>query len=239
VNPYYETPNGALYRGDAFEFMEDLNLKYALAAKAVITDPPYGISLSSSGAGCSKTSLWTEIENLARFYSLWFKSCGERMLGDDGFLAVFGNYKSVPALYKAFLLTNFKVESAVIWDKEHIGPGMTGFRHSYEVVALGVKGKAAIADRTRRDVVRHKWQSQYGNTGHPAEKPVSLLKWLVESMTGPGDLVFDPFVGSGTTAVACEETGRRWLAVEAEERYCEIAIKRLAAVREQLSIEEA
>jgi DNA modification methylase len=227
MTPFYETASGRLYCGDVFDFLENPPLEYCAEVKAIITDPPYGISLSSSGASCTKTSLWTEIENLAQFYGMWFKDFYSKMLADQGFLAVFGNYKSIPSLTKAFLLAGFNLENALIWDKEHIGTGVKGFRRSYEVVALGIKGAAAIKDRTRRDVFRYKWQSQYGNSGHPAEKPVPLMKWLIDSLTEPGDLIFDPFAGSGTTAIACEETGRRWLACEMEQSWCEVAVRRI------------
>jgi site-specific DNA-methyltransferase (adenine-specific) len=227
MTPFYETELGRLYHMDCFDFLSNPPCEYGGSVRAVITDPPYGINLSSSGSSCSKTGLWTEIENLARFYAIWFKECYLKMLAENGLMAVFGNYKSIPALHKAFLLSNFDPQNAVVWDKEIFGPGMIGFRRTYEIVALGIKGTASIKDRNRADVHRCKWQSQHGETGHPAEKPVQLLKWLVESLTEPGDLVFDPFAGSGTTAIACEETGRRWVGIEMEQHWCEIAAKRL------------
>jgi DNA modification methylase len=230
MTPFYETELGQLYCGDSFDFLENPPFEYMQSVKAVITDPPYGISLCSSGASCRKTSLWTEIENLARFYMPWFESCHVKLLAEQGFMTVFGNYKSIPSLHKAFLLTGFDPQNAVVWDKELFGPGMVGFRRSYEVITLGVKGKASVKDRTRRDVYRYRWQSQLGDTRHPAEKPVPLLKWLIESLTEPGELVFDPFVGSGTTAVACEKTGRRWLAIEMELNWCEVTKRRIETI---------
>jgi DNA modification methylase len=139
--PFFETKNGKLYKGDCLELLAQIPTAYLGAAKAIITDPPYGVRLSSSGDGSSKTSLWTEIENLAHFYTMWFREC-YKILKDDAFLAVFGNFKSIPALYKAFLMSGFTPVNAVVWDKEHIGPGMIGFRASYEIVAIGIKGNA-------------------------------------------------------------------------------------------------
>jgi site-specific DNA-methyltransferase (adenine-specific) len=64
--------------------------------------------------------------------------------------------------------------------------------------------------------------------GHPSPKPERLMLWLVSELSNPGDLILDPFMGSGTTLVAAKQLGRRAIGIEIEERYCEIAVKRLA-----------
>jgi DNA modification methylase len=63
---------------------------------------------------------------------------------------------------------------------------------------------------------------------HPAQKPVALMRWIIDRWASPGDLVLDPYMGSGPIARACLDTGRRYIGIEIEERYCEIAVKRLA-----------
>lgn len=63
---------------------------------------------------------------------------------------------------------------------------------------------------------------------HPTQKPVKLMRWIVENWTDPGDLVFDPYMGSGPVAKACQELGRRYIGVEIVEEYCQAAVNRLA-----------
>jgi site-specific DNA-methyltransferase (adenine-specific) len=63
--------------------------------------------------------------------------------------------------------------------------------------------------------------------GHPAQKPLALIERIVLSSSAPGDLVLDPFLGSGTTAVVCEKHGRNWIGIEASPQYCEMAQRRL------------
>ncbi|GAB5560417.1 MAG: site-specific DNA-methyltransferase [Synoicihabitans sp.] len=70
--------------------------------------------------------------------------------------------------------------------------------------------------------------------GHPSQKPVRLIEMLVRSSTRKGDLVLDPFLGSGTTAVVCEKLARRWIGIERETEYCEIANKRIARIGDRL-----
>src|SRR5690606_26050441 len=67
-----------------------------------------------------------------------------------------------------------------------------------------------------------------GGTGHMTEKPLSLMRELVALFTSPGDLILDPYAGSLTTAVAAYQLGRRCIAIEREERWCEVGVKRLA-----------
>ena len=62
---------------------------------------------------------------------------------------------------------------------------------------------------------------------HPTQKPVALIGWLLKKFSQENDLIFDPFLGSGTTAVACEKLGRRWIGIEISEKYCEIAARRI------------
>ncbi|MFC2469712.1 MAG: DNA-methyltransferase, partial [Negativicutes bacterium] len=62
---------------------------------------------------------------------------------------------------------------------------------------------------------------------HPTQKPVDLLRWLIRTYTDEGDTILDPFMGSGSTGVACVQEGRRFIGIEQEEKYFEIAMKRL------------
>lgn len=79
-------------------------------------------------------------------------------------------------------------------------------------------------------------QGDSGNRHHPTEKPVSLMKWAIEKYTKPGDTVFDPFMGSGTTGVACIKTGRNFVGIEISEGYYKVAEKRIREAQAQLPI---
>jgi DNA modification methylase len=90
-------------------------------------------------------------------------------------------------------------------------------------VALFAGNEFSIDDRGIPDIRREQWSSQKPN--HPAEKPLGLVRWLAE-ISG-GDLTLDPFLGSGTTLVACKQLGRKGIGVEIEERYAAIAAERV------------
>jgi len=71
-------------------------------------------------------------------------------------------------------------------------------------------------------------KSERGSSLHPTQKPVELMRWLVEKFTKPGDLVLDPYMGSGPIARACADLGRRYVGIEMVEDYCAIAVSRLS-----------
>jgi len=72
---------------------------------------------------------------------------------------------------------------------------------------------------------------------HPNKKPVSLMRWCIELATNPGDTILDPFMGSGTTGVACVQTGRNFIGIELDEDYFKIAEKRIAEAQPPLFVD--
>jgi DNA modification methylase len=121
----------------------------------------------------------------------------------------------------------------LVWDKEWIGPGgTTGLRPSYELVALLTTGDFSIADRGLPDVQRFKWSSIKPN-GHPAEKPVSLMRWLVDNSTKPAATVMDPFMGSGTTGIAAINSGRSFIGIEQDPEWFRLACERIENAQRQ------
>lgn len=133
----------------------------------------------------------------------------------------------------AMKLAGFQVKSEVIWDKVMHGMGdcKAQFAPTHENVVFAVKGKFSFPGKRPRDVVTyHKLAS--GEMIHPTEKPVGLLTSLVNAVTKPGDLILDPFAGSGSTLVAAKKSGRRFIGVELDDEYYEKARRRIEEVVE-------
>ena len=131
------------------------------------------------------------------------------------------------------------IESLLIWDKAFPGTGsLKGLRPSYEMVALWVGDRFAISDRGLLDIQRFKWSTTKPN-GHPAEKPVSLVQWLIEISTKPGGVIFDPFAGSGTTAEACIKTGRNFIGSEIDPNWHKYAVGRVERIEQQIPLFES
>lgn len=118
---------------------------------------------------------------------------------------------------------------AVVWDKSGRGHGLGWrFRRDYEFVMVAHRtgGRLAWADDV---AVPNIWFVQpTDNANHPNEKPVELVSKFITLTTTENDLILDPFGGSGTTAIAAKQTGRRCIVIEQDESYCEIAARRLS-----------
>jgi len=145
------------------------------------------------------------------------------MLPDGGSFLSFIDWRQWPNLVGALETCNYRVQGMVVWDKGSMGLG-NGFRSQHELVCHASKGVPTVADRGIGNVLRYPREPP---VDHPSPKPEALMYRLIECVTESGDLVLDPFMGAGTTLRAAKNAGRRAIGIEVEERYCEIAAKRL------------
>lgn len=209
--------DATLYLGDCLEILPTLP-----KVDAWITDPPYGINTKSDGSG--KLSPWGDLCNSAYWYAAWITEA-RRRLHPTGALWTCLNWRSLVTFQKAACDISWPIESLMVWDKQWIGPGgQRGLRPSYELVALFANPDFAILDRSLPDVQRFQVGSFKPN-GHPAEKPVSLMAFLVKH--SPGPLIGDCFMGSGTAGVAAVAAGRAFIGIEQDPRWFDIACRRI------------
>lgn len=221
MTPYYDEDGITIYHGDALDVLPTLP-KVSL----VVTDPPYIIGAVSAGNMSSKAGSWGDMMNSSLWFSTWYRMCADR-LRRDGAIWTFCNWRSVPVVMKAAIDADLPVVSMLVWHKDWIGPGgLVGLRPSYELAALLPMPEFAIPNRGLPDMWTEQWSSHKPN-GHPAEKPVPLMRRLIAA-SEPTGVVLDPFMGSGTTLKAAQEYGVPAIGIESEERYCEIAVQRLA-----------
>lgn len=224
VSPYYDHGGITIYHGDCREILPQME-----SARLIVTDPPYIFGIASTGQE-GKAGGWGDLMNSSIWYESWMTEAKRLTENKQGAAWIFNSWRSFPVLARAAYGARWPIESLMVWDKEWIGPsGMKGLRPSYELAALFVHDQFAIANRGLPDIWRSKWSSHKPN-GHPAEKPVALLRRIIGE--SGGGRVIDPFCGSGSTLVAAKIEGCQAVGIEIEERYCEIAAKRLA--QEQL-----
>jgi DNA modification methylase len=126
------------------------------------------------------------------------------------------------------MYSRFDYLKALIWDKGHVGLGRI-WRNQHEMIIAARWNDSKFNEdgRLRADVLQHN-ATPSDDRDHPVEKPESLLADLIVPTTMPDHIVLDPFLGSGTTLSAAKKLGRRAIGIEIEEKYCEIAAKRLS-----------
>lgn len=190
---------------------------------AVITDPPYGIGYESRTGARVKND---------KSPFIWFLYDAFRVLKPNGgALACFTRWDVQQAFIDAMRIAGFVVKSEVVWDKVSHGMGDTKaqFAPSHENILFAVRGKYAFPGARPRDVLTHKKLGSASRV-HPTEKPVGLLEDIITSVTRPGDLILDPFAGSGSTLAAAKQTGRRYIGVELDAGHFETARQRLEGI---------
>lgn len=225
MKPYYERGGITIYHGDALEVLPALQ---AGIADMVATDPPYMLGGASTRRGERPQSPVADWTNASRWYRDWLAE-SFRISKPAAPAWMFGNLRTLPVLEIAVQSLARRVTSTLVWNKDWIGVGsMNGLRCQYELVFLMGGPDFAIANRSVGDIWTEKWASSRPN-GHTQEKPESLMRRLIQVSDPPaGGLIVDPFMGSGTTLVAAAAESRNAIGVEIEERYCEMAAKRLS-----------
>ena len=223
MKPYYEKRGITVYHGDCREVLPALK---AESCDLIVTDPPYGQQWQS---GCRRLKFGVMKGDDDPRLGAEATALALRVLRPRRHLYLFGRH-DLSALNVTALVE-------LIWDKM-----LTGLSHphgawskSHEVISFAVKvppceklRNNAIPARMRRGTVLRYRRLNATQVRHPAEKPVGLLRELIESSSRMGEMVLDYFAGVGSTLVAAALEGRRAVGIEIEERWCEVAAKRLA-----------
>ena len=234
MTPYHEQDGISIYHGDCLDVLDAIG---PVALTAVVTDPPYAsgarteAAKSSSGAmvrGARWAAKPIENDQMTTTGFVWLirEVClrVRDSLVEGGALLAFIDWRQWPNLVGAVETTNMRVNGMVVWDKQSYGLG-NGFRAQHELVLFASKGTARIVDRNVGNVLAFRRDD---NEDHPSPKPVGLMRDLLRVVAGPGDLILDPFMGSGSTLVAARTLGMRAIGVESDERHCETAARRLS-----------
>lgn len=234
MTPYYADEAVTLYLGDTLDVLRELPVA---PIAALVTDPPYSsgnLPESMKQKAAPRLRGWTwqdkvmETDQLSTLGFVWLMRAvlveARLRLSEGGSLCVFIDWRNWGNLVGAVESAGFRVNNMVVWDKRQIGMG-NGFRNQHELVLYGSLGTPRVISHAVPNVLACKREE---NDLHQSPKPVALMQRLLEVVSAPGDIVLDPFLGSGSTLLAAKASGRKGIGIEIEERYCEIAAQRLA-----------
>jgi len=214
--PYYDDGRGiVIYHGDCREILPHLE-----PVDLVLTDPPYFVPAVHHATREGTSKSWGNLSILEHFFRDTFKAFP---LKPTGCAYVFCNGQSFPIMYRSGY-DIFKNLTVLVWDK---GNAINGYwwRRQHELIMFCTLVGTPLHPTGDGDVIRESCVP-IGERVHDAEKPVSLFKKFIEK--GNHQTILDPFMGSGTTLRAAKDLGRKCIGIEIEEKYCEIAAKRLA-----------
>jgi len=220
MKPYYDDGKGiVIYNCDcraAILTLPKVNL--------ILTDPPYGINFRSNSR--TATSKFNKIQNDAVIDTAWIGQAVDRL--EDGCAAYIATRWDVWPYWEQAVGELLHVKDCIVWFKPGGGMGdlKSGYSPSHEFLIYAIKGRHKLRGKRIGNVwsVPTDPPSTYE---HPTQKPVALMLLAIQKSTDPGDLVLDPYMGSGTTLLAAKQAGRRAIGIEIEEKFCELAVRRL------------
>ena len=241
MKPTWATADGAvaLYRGDSREVLPLINAN----ASCLLTDPQYGISEISNdftrtkGKGTRRYDFFEnddhEVATNAAINILGY-AIGQLTASSSAY--VFCGHRQFGSVINLFELERFKTRF-VIWSKACPcpAPPRSGWPAGAELCVYAYRegrtwnpqpGDDPKSNVLTYDSYRH---GQRGKVDHPTQKPLGLIEELVEYSTAKEQTILDPFMGSGTTGVACVRLGRKFIGIEKERKYFDIAVKRIEA----------
>jgi len=214
-----------IYQGDCLLKMAEIDTG---TVDAVITDPPYGIDYQS--AHRVRRNKWKpKIANDKAPFVSWLDGAF-RVLKNDSCLLCFCRWDVEDIFSDAIIDAGFDIRSQVIWDRVIHGMGSlkSSFGPRHDVIWFATKGNYVFPGERPVSIFRVP-RVPPDKLKHPNEKPVLLMNKLITAVSSEGDIILDPFVGSGTLAVACKNTNRRFIGIELDAKYVDLANKRLLA----------
>lgn len=215
--------NYELYCGDCLEIMKQIPSE---CANVILTDPPYGIDFQSTWP-TEKSKRKPKIKNNKHPF-IWFLYDAFRLCKSDGCILCFTRDDVCEIFKTSIQCAGFTIRSVIVWDKQVHGMGnlKSQFAPQHEVIIFATKGKYQFPSKRPHDVISIQRVSPF-DLIHPNEKPIELLEHLINSTCVNNGTVLDMFMGSGSTGVACANTGRNFIGVELDEGYYNIAKDRI------------
>jgi site-specific DNA-methyltransferase (adenine-specific) len=210
--PSASMTNPALYHGDCIDLLKRFPEN---AVDLIVTDPPYIVNYRSrDGRGIINDDS-----------DAWLKPAFEqlyRVLKPDSMCISFYGWNMIDRFMTEWKNAGFTPVGHIVFQKRYTSNSRF-LKYQHESAFLLAKGRPPIPQHPMPDV--QPW-TYTGNRLHPTEKPVPVLTQLIQSFSRPGDIVLDPFMGSGSTIAAAQSIGRRSIGIELDRQYFDIAAKR-------------
>jgi len=199
--------------------------------KSVIIDPPYGVAVTESKEGFQTLAknkaivndhLQSDVE-YRKFTRDWIEAITPHLERKNSFY-IFNSDKMIFALREGMIEAGLKFGQLLIWVKTHAVVGRMDYAPQHELIAYGWHGVHEFLKSKDKSVLVCPKPNK--SKMHPTTKPLDLIRRLILNNTRIGDVVYDGFLGSGTTLLACEQTKRVCIGVELDPEYCQTIIDR-------------
>ena len=222
-----------LYNGDCLEVMDKL-IDKGIKVDCVITDPPYKVISGGNEKGLSYKHKGSITEkNDGKIFkhndikmSDWLQKV-YKLLKDESHCYIMTNFLNLKELMIESEKVGFKAHNLLVWEKQNATPNRW-YMKNCEYVIFAKKGKSKFINNCGSRVVEQFDNPK--NKVHPTEKPIGLMEMYIANSSNENQVVLDPFMGSGTTGVACKNLNRNFIGIELDENYFNIAKDRIESI---------
>lgn len=230
-----------LFQGNCLDKLKQINDN---SIDLIVTDPPYLVT-SRGNVGNVGGMLLKEINKKGKVFKYNNISCSQyapefyRVLKDGSHCYIMTNHVNLIEMLNTFTSNGFHFIKSLIWNKGNKIMGLY-YMSQFEYILFFRKGKGIQINNCGTsdilDIPNKKTKDKDGNNIHDTEKPIKLMEILIENSSKENDIVLDPFMGSGSTGVACVNTNRNFIGVELDENYFNIAKERINKNTNQLTL---
>jgi DNA modification methylase len=210
--------------------------------KLILTDVPYGVALVEGNKSFAKSKiehdpiandhLQTDGE-FRQFTQNWIRPIKTQLTDKNAFY-IFNSDRMMFAMREALVAEGFKLAQLLVWVKTAAVIGRLDYLPQHELIAYGWRGRHEFLKSKDKSVLISPKTKK--NDLHPTMKNISVLRRLILNSTRRGDIVYDPFGGSGSTLIACEQTRRQCVMIEIIPKYCQVIIDRWEKLTEQKAV---
>ena len=193
-------------------------------ANLVVTDPPYNVNYEGSAGKIKNDNMAND-----KFYQFLFDAytCMSKAMADDASIYVFHADTEGLNFRKAFADAGFYLSGTCIWKKQSLVLGRSPYQWQHEPCLFGWKQKGKHQWYSgRKETTIWEFDKPKKNGDHPTMKPIPLIAYPIKNSSMTNCIVLDPFGGSGSTMIACEQTGRICRTIELDEKFCDVIVKR-------------
>lgn len=202
----------------------------------ILTDPPYGVAYVEGKADFTKIKKnhkkiandHNQTEEAYRKFTKDWLSAAKPYLARKNSFYIFNSDKMIFALRSGIIDAEYRLTQLLIWIKNNVVVGRLHYLPQHELVAYGWFGSHQFYKAKDKSVLLYPKPNK--SPLHPTMKPVGLLRNLILNSSKIGDYIYDPFGGSGSTLIACEQTKRKCLMIELDSEYCQVIIDRFKKV---------
>lgn len=230
-----QTSNYKLYLGNAYTIIDEL-VKDGVTVDHIITDPPYNISRENNFNTLKHPRKGIDFGDWDGDFDLfsWIPKY-EQILNKNGSMIVFCSYRFISFIIKAMEESNLEVKDVLIWRKTNPMPRNIDRRYvqdmEFAVWAVKKGAKWVFNKDENKPYMRSLFEtglvSVKERTGHPTQKSLQLMQEIIKIHTNENETVIDPFMGSGTTGLACIQSNRKFIGIELNKEYFDLTVTRL------------